>query len=248
MKLSFPQSKTGKAALGLALSSSFVVGSCSLQARVFDGTKSLPCEGLLLPYVEGEPAKDGYGGEGGQGNASTNLTKNVCIAVSGEQPKKVGVEQHELGGGRVATTLFLEWDFDGIAGPLKAKKPDAEPITIITDKDGTPLEVQVRSHWRVGKCTYPRYFSDLDTDYSHFPVRVAITNQFHTPVIVGCTPEVLDPAKKGGINTFVFNTVMGYAKAVGQNFIGSFTPLKPFDKNEPPAPDHPARMQPIFVE
>ncbi len=200
------------------------VGTCSYEASRFNGSVSrLPCGRLSLPEAAGRKP----------------LTENICVAVSGEQPKKIGIERTDIGGGRTAHTLFLEWDFDGITEGMRKEKPDAEPITLIT-KDGIPVEIHVRSHWRVGvhdfnECRQPSG-----------KVVVAVSNAFHTPVVVGCEAKVVDPKKKGGMGSFVFGVVSDYARAVGQWFIKSFRPLRDASVNEVPAPDHPARTQPLF--
>ncbi len=204
------------------------VGSCSIQAKRFKKSASqLPCKELVLPKAAG----------------AKPLEENICVAVSGEQPKKIGVESKELGDGKEAHTLFVEWDFDGITEKVRSKKPDAEPITLITE-DGEPVEVHVRSHWRVGK-----YDFDECKDESSDKVVVAVANGFHTPVIVSeCQSEIVDPENKGGINSVIFKAVSGYARAVGQWFLDNFKPLRKADVNEVPGKDHPARSQPVFAE
>lgn len=200
------------------------IATCSFEAGVFNRSASqLPCKKLNLPK-ESKP-----------------LSESICIAVSGEQPKKIGVEKTDLGNKRTAHTLFLEWNFDGVTEGLRKEKPDSEPITLITE-DGKPAEVHVRSHWRVGV---------YDFDSCKLPtgkVVVAVANAFHTPVVVSeCESRISDPKKKGGINTLVFKAVSDYARAVGQWCLDTFRPLKSAKVNEVPGPDHPARTQPLFV-
>ncbi len=212
-----PLKRTG---LVLGLASVAILGTCNIQAKIFQ-KKHLECEPLRLPDSPGVDL----------------LTKNICVVTTGSQPLKAGVDQKDLGDGRKATTLFLEWDHDGIVDSpkfLQVKKLDAEPITLIT-RDGKSEEVQTRSHWRVGKCPVKDQ-----------KIVVAITNSFHTPIPMNCDPIVVDPKHKGGINTLVFKTVFAYAQAVGENAGNSFAPLREIKLNEPPGSDHPARTQPIF--
>jgi hypothetical protein len=216
-----PKSKKGKAALGSFLAAAAIVGSCEIQSARFDGA-SLPCQRPNLPDVAGaEP-----------------LAENLCIAVSGEQPARVGIERSDLGNGRIANTLFLEWNFDGATEGIRVHKPDAEPITLIT-QDGRPMEVHIRSHWRVGRF-------DFGECQHNGRVTVAIANSFHTPIVAGCEPTVVDTAARGGINTFVFNTIYHYGRAAGQTYNGSFQSLGSYTNNEAPGPDHRCREQPLF--
>ncbi len=96
-----------------------VAGFCAYEANDFRKHRNeLPCERLNLPKVAGaEP-----------------ISENICIAVSGERPKRVGVESAPLPNGKVANTIFLEWDYDGFSEVLKHVKPDAEPVTLVTDR------------------------------------------------------------------------------------------------------------------
>jgi hypothetical protein len=217
-----PKSKKMKAALGSFLAAGAIVGSCEIQSARFDGA-NLPCQRPNLPDVAGaEP-----------------LAENLCIAISGEQPARVGIERSDLGNGRIANTLFLEWNFDGATEGIRVHKPDAEPITLITDGEGRPLEVHIRSHWRVGRF-------DFEECQQTGRVTVAIANSFHTPIVVGCEPTVVDTTHKGGINTFVFNTIYHYGRAVGQTRNGSFQPLGSYADNQAPDPEHRCREQPLF--
>jgi hypothetical protein len=201
------------------------VGSCSYGAKKFDGSsRSIGCEQPNLPEVAGAEA----------------LTESICVSVSGEQPLRGGIERTDLGNGRVANTLFLEWNFDGATEFAKLTKPDAEPITLITE-NGRPLEIHVRSHWRVGVYN----FEDCVRESGR--ALVVIANAFHTPVVAGCSPRVIDVNRRGGINTFVFNTVSDYARAAGHYQHDSFGPLQSIVANEIPAANHPARTQPIFA-
>lgn len=186
--------------------------------------QELPCERLNLPLAAGRKP----------------LTENICVAVSGEQPANIGIEDKDLGKGRKAHTLFLNWDFDGITEGLRSRKPDAEPITLITD-NGKPMEIDVRSHWRVGVHDFDKYRQ------ASGKAVIAITNAFHTPVVVGCDPTVIDAAESGGINTSVFKIVYDYARAIRSLNIDSFAPLRAAEKNEVPGAEHPCRTQPLFV-
>jgi hypothetical protein len=229
MKKSTKRLIVASAILGtLAVGSSGVVGTTSIQAKRFNKSASdLPCKTLNLPDAAG----------------AKPLSESICVAVSGEQPKKIGVESRDLGNGKEAHTLFMEWDFDGVTEKVKSKKPDAEPITLITE-DGEPVEVHVRSHWRVGK-----YDFEECKEEDSGKVVVAVANGFHTPVVVSeCQSEIVDPENKGGINSVIFRAVSGYARAVGQWFLNTFKPLGKADVNEVPGEDHPARSQPIFAE
>ena len=202
------------------------VGWCNIQGRRFEA-KELPCETPNLPDVAG----------------AKPLTEHICIAVSGEQPQKLGIETSDLPEGRKRNTLFLEWNYDGATEHIRLHKPDAEPITLITDNKGTPLEIQVRSHWRIGKFKF-------DECQKEGKVKIAITNSFHTPIVAGCEPTVVNPNQQGEANrvayTFVFNTIYFYGRACGQDFIHTFQPLEYYPKNEIPGPDHKCREQPIF--
>jgi len=216
-----PKSKLAKTAMGVALGLAATVGTCNIQSARFNG-RELPCQRLSLPDAAGaEP-----------------LSESICVAVSGEQPAHVGVERTDLGNGRVANTLFLEWDFDGMTEFARVHKPDAEPITLIT-QDGRPAEVHIRSHWRVGRFD----FNECQHDGR---VTIAIANSFHTPIVAGCEPEVVDTEGRGGINSFVFNTIYGYGRAVAQTYSGSFEPLAGLNENEAPGPEHRCREQPLF--
>lgn len=143
--------------------------------------------------------------------------------MSGEQPEKIGVEEKALTGGRKAHTLFLEWDFDSITERLKKRKQDAELITLIT-QDGRPVEIQVRSHWRIGVHKFD------ECRQSSGKAVIVITNAFHTPVVAGCNPVVIDPAQNCGIDTTVFKIVYNYARASGYFDLDSFEPLRKAEK------------------
>jgi hypothetical protein len=214
------------AAIGTALVGGGV-GTCSLQANRFNGSASrIPCRSLRLPEVAGAKA----------------LTESLCVSVSGEQPGKIGVESKNLGNGRKAHTLFLEWNFDGITEFARKSGADAEPITIIV-KNGKPVEIHTRSHWRVGEHDF------TDCVQPSGKVVVVVANAFHTPVVAGCDPTVVDAKGEGG-SSFVFDTVSDYARAVAQTELGrdGFKPLRETKENEVPGPDHQCRTQPLFSE
>ncbi len=200
------------------------VTTCSIQAYRFDkNVKELPCKKLNLPDAAG----------------AKPLTESICVAVSGRQPKKIGIETHVLSKNKKAHTLFLEWTFDGYTESIKKTIPDAEPITLIT-VDGKPVEIHIRSHWRVGVHKFD------DCKNSSGKVLVAVTNAFHTPVVPGCDVKITNPKKKDFFNTFIFKSVSRYAKAVGQWYLDTFKPLRNANKNEVPDNGHRARTQPLF--
>ncbi|MFH1393702.1 MAG: hypothetical protein ABIH29_02370 [Candidatus Micrarchaeota archaeon] len=220
------------AAAGLVIGT---IGTCEVAATDFNHRHgSLPCHELNLPDVPG----------------ATELEEGLCLSIAGEQPQRIGVERTLLPGGRFANTLWLEWNYDGATEFARQHKPDAEPITLITDSSGAPLATQVRSHWIIGSYAFDTEGYGRGSDHeevcSFGHIRVAVTNAFHTPVVAGGNGEVLDPQEKGGINRFIYRTVSRYAMAVGDFFRSSLRPLRATGQNEIPDAEHPARSQPVF--
>jgi|GEM_PF-5076057 len=229
--------KRGGKIAGLILAGAVVatVGTCEIAATDFNRRYgSLPCHQLNLPDVPG----------------AAELEDHLCFSVAGEQPQRIGVERTALPGERYANTLWLEWNFDGATEFARQEKPDAEPITLITDAEGTPLSTQVRSHWVIGSYPFSQSRYDRGSDHeevcSFGRMRVTVTNAFHTPVVAGENGEVLDPEGKGGINRFIYRTVSRYAMAIGNFFKSALRPLRTAESNEIPDENHAARSQPVF--
>ncbi len=204
------------------------IATCEISAYEFnERTANVPCDRLRLPDVPG----------------ADELEENLCVSVSGEQPSKIGVERRVLRDGKVAITLIPEWNYDGVTEWVRKSGPDAEPVTLITGADGTPIHVDIRSHWRVGRCDA----TELVDAYGK--ARIVFANAFHTPVVAGCSPEVHNADEHGSfLNNVVFRTVYRYAMAVGNLFFGSLSPLRAAERNEVPGENHPARTQSFFVE
>jgi len=168
--------------------------------------------------------------------------KDICVSVSGDQPLSASVESRILAGGREAITLFLEWDYDGFAGPIKDMRPDAEPITLILDGKGRAEEVHVRSHWRVG------VFGFDECKGPSGKVLVSIPNMFHTTVIAGCSPRQIVPMGSGWWDRFRFISNYMHAKASGGLAMDSFVPLRRFGSLAPVPEGHIARSHPVFFD
>jgi len=202
-------------------------GSCHYEAGRFNSmANDLPCRGMTLPKVAGaEP-----------------LAENLCIAISGDAPEKVGIECKKLADGKKACTIYVEWGYDGVCEMLRHYKPDAEPITLILDPEDKPLEIHTRAHWRVG------IYDFNSCKNSSGKALIAITNAYHTPIVVGCDSNAVNPANKGWMYGVVFSITDFYARLTGSASLGTFRPLERVEKNELPGPKHPARTQPIFSE
>jgi len=221
------RSRAARNVVTAAIVSATSGGSCHYEAGRFNSmANNLPCRGMTLPKVAGaEP-----------------LAENLCIAISGEAPQKIGIESKKIGEGRFAHTLFLEWDFDGLTEVLKHHKPDAEPMTLITDEDGKPLQLQWREHWRVKM----QNFDDCKNNLGK--VVIAITNSFHTPVVMGCKSKHGSPESSSWTDGAISSVTDFYARLTGSASVGTFWPFLKAEKNDPPSQDHPARTQPIYAE